>query len=150
MEFYDTIKDLTWEEMTKSIYNKTRQDVERALGKEFLNLEDFKALISPAAENYLETMAQLSRNITQKRFGKVMLLYIPMYLSNACSNHCIYCGFNHNNPMQRKTLNDEEIMKEIEVIKRMGYDNVLLLTGEFPKVAGVDYIKHAIDLIFLP
>lgn len=146
MEFYDTIKDLIWEDMTKSIYSKTKNDVERALSKEFLNMEDFKALISPAAENYLETMAQMSRNITQKRFGKVMLLYIPMYLSNACSNHCIYCGFNHNNPMARKTLNDDEIMKEIQVIKSMGYDNVLLLTGEFPKVAGVDYIKHAIDL----
>ena len=80
-----------------------------------LTLEDFKALISPAAEPYLEQMAQLSRLYTQQRFGKVILLYIPMYLSNECSNHCIYCGFNHNNDIARKTLTDEEIMEEIKV-----------------------------------
>ncbi|MBQ9254477.1 MAG: 2-iminoacetate synthase ThiH [Bacteroidales bacterium] len=146
MEFYDTIKDLVWEEMTESIYSKTKRDVERALSKETLNLEDFKALISPAAEDYLETMAQMSRELTQKRFGKVILLYIPMYLSNECSNHCIYCGFNHNNDIARKTLNDEEILEEIKVIKQLGYDNVLLLTGEYPRIAGADYIEHAIEL----
>lgn len=146
MEFYDTIKDLNWEEVTKSIYAKTDADVRRALSKETLNLEDFKALISPAAEKYLEQMALMSRNLTQKRFGKVILLYIPMYLSNECSNHCIYCGFNHNNDIARKTLTDDEIMEEIKVIKSMGYDNVLLLTGECPSIAGVDYIEHAIRL----
>lgn len=146
IEFYDTIKDLVWDDVTKSIYAKTDKDVQKALSKESLNLEDFKALISPAAEPYLETMAHMSREITQRRFGKVMSLYIPMYLSNACSNHCIYCGFNHNNDIARKTLNDEEILEEVKVIKSLGYDNVLLLTGEFPRVAGVDYIKHAIDI----
>jgi 2-iminoacetate synthase len=75
-----------------------------------------------------------------------MQFYIPMYLSNECSNHCIYCGFNHNNPIERKTLTDEEIMAEIKVIKSMGFDNVLLLTGEHPRIAGVEYIEHAIRL----
>lgn len=146
MEFYDTIKDLVWEQVTESIYAKTEKDVEKALAKNILNIEDFKALISPAASKYLETMAHMSREITQRRFGKVMLLYIPMYLSNACSNHCIYCGFNHNNDIARKTLTDDEIREEIKVIKSMGYDNVLLLTGEFPRIAGVDYIEHAIKI----
>lgn len=146
MEFYDTIKDLVWEEVTRSIYAKTDHDVRRALSKEMLSLEDFKALISPAAEPYLEVMANMSRTLTQKRFGKVMQFYIPMYLSNACSNHCIYCGFNYNNKIVRKTLSDSEIMEEIAVIKQMGYDNVLLLTGEYPVEAGVDYIEHAIRL----
>lgn len=146
MEFYDTIKDLDWEQVTKTIYSKTEKDVEKALSKEYLTIEDFKALISPAAEKYLEPMAHLSREITQKRFGKVISLFIPLYLSNECSNHCIYCGFNHNNDIARKTLDDNEIMEEIAVIKKMGYDNVLLLTGEFPKVAGVDYIENAIKL----
>ncbi|MBP3253878.1 MAG: 2-iminoacetate synthase ThiH [Bacteroidales bacterium] len=146
MEFYDTIKDLVWEEVTKSVYEKTDVDVRKALSKESLTVEDFKALISPAAEKYLEQMAVMSRRITQKRFGKVMQFYIPMYLSNECSNHCIYCGFNHNNDIARKTLTDEEILEEIKVIKSMGYDNVLLLTGEFPRLVGADYIEHAIKL----
>ncbi|MBQ7984103.1 MAG: 2-iminoacetate synthase ThiH [Bacteroidales bacterium] len=146
MEFYDTIKDLVWEEVTKSVYEKTYADVRKALSKETLTVEDFKALISPAAEKYLEQMAVMSRRITQKRFGKVMQFYIPMYLSNECSNHCIYCGFNHNNDIARKTLNDEEILDEIKVIKSMGYGNVLLLTGEFPRLVGADYIEHAIKL----
>lgn len=146
MEFYDSIKELVWDEVTNSIYTKTDIDVRRALNKEILNIEDFKALISPAAEKYLEPMAQLARHYTQQRFGKVILLYIPMYLSNECSNHCIYCGFNHNNAISRKTLTDDEIMEEIEVIKNMGYDNILLLTGESPKNVGVDYIEHAIKL----
>ncbi|HIW87052.1 MAG TPA: 2-iminoacetate synthase ThiH [Candidatus Onthomorpha intestinigallinarum] len=144
--FYDTIKNLEWDKVTESIYSKTERDVVSALSKPMLNIEDFKALISPAAEKFLEPMAQLSRNITRKRFGKVMQFYIPLYLSNECSNHCIYCGFNHNNPIKRITLDDEQILREIKIIKSMGYDNVLLLTGEFPRHAGVDYIEHSIEL----
>ena len=146
IEFYDTIKDLVWEQVTESIYSKTERDVERALSKSTLDIEDFKALISPKADKYLENMANMSREITQRRFGKVMLLYIPLYLSNECSNHCIYCGFNNNNDIVRKTLTDKEIEEEIKVIKQMGYDNVLLLTGEFPRIAGADYIENAIKL----
>ena len=93
MEFYDTIKDLVWDEVTASIYAKTETDVRRALSKETLTIEDFKALISPAAEQYLEPMALLSRKYAQQRFGKVILLYIPLYLSNECSNHCIVLFF---------------------------------------------------------
>lgn len=146
MEFYDTIKDLDWDGVTAEIAAKTEADVRRALAKETPDIEDFKALVSPAAESHLEQMAQLSRRYTQQRFGKVILLYIPLYLSNECSNHCIYCGFNHNNNIARKTLTDEEILEEIRVIKGMGYDNVLLLTGEYPSIAGTGYIEHAIRL----
>ncbi len=144
--FYDIVKSIAWDEVTESIYAKTENDVIRALSKKRLDIEDFKALISPKGEKYLEHMAQMSRNITQRRFGKVMQFYIPMYLSNECSNHCIYCGFNHNNQMSRVTLNDEQILEEIKAIKAMGYDNVLLLTGENHKNAGVSYIEHAIEL----
>ncbi|MDR1006686.1 MAG: 2-iminoacetate synthase ThiH [Bacteroidales bacterium] len=144
--FYDTIKGLDWDEVSDSIDRKTERDVLTALAKNNPSLEDFKALISPAATPYLEQMARLAQIATQKRFGKVMQFYIPMYLSNECSNHCIYCGFNNNNPIERKTLTDAEIMAEIAVIKSMGYDNVLLLTGEHPREVGVDYIEHAIRL----
>lgn len=145
-KFYDTIKDLDWDEVTNSIYEKTTEDVERALSTKHLSIEDFKALISPSASKYLEPMAQRSRDITQRRFGKVIQFYVPLYLSNECTNHCIYCGFNHNNPIERKTLSDEEILAEIKAIKAMNMDNVLLLTGEHPKNVGIDYIENAIKL----
>ncbi|MDR0970958.1 MAG: 2-iminoacetate synthase ThiH [Bacteroidales bacterium] len=144
--FYDTIKDLSWEKVTESIYNKTEKDVELALSKKYLSIEDFKALISPSAEKYLETMASISREITQRRFGKVIQFYLPLYLSNECSNHCIYCGFNHNNPIKRKTLTEEEIIEELKAIKKMNMDNVLLLTGEYPSLVGVSYIEKAVEL----
>ncbi len=144
--FYDCLKSLRWDEVTESIYAKRETDVVRALSKTRLEEEDFKALISPAAEKFLEPMAQQSRAITQRRFGKVMQFYIPMYLSNECSNHCIYCGFNHNNPIGRITLSEEQILEEIKHIKAMGYDNVLLLTGEHPRNAGVEYIARAIEI----
>ncbi len=147
MTFYDTIKDLRWEQTGEEIYNKTAFDVEHALNKQHLDIEDLKALVSPAAEHYLETMAHLSREATQKRFGKTIQFYIPLYLSNECLNHCIYCGFNHNNKIHRVILSDEEIMKEISIIKDMGFEHLLLLTGESPVHAGVDYIEHAIQLV---
>jgi 2-iminoacetate synthase len=147
MTFYDTIKDFRWEEMGEEIYCKSAADVEHALSKQHLDIEDFKALVSPAAEPYLETMAQKSREATQKRFGKTIQFYIPLYLSNECVNHCIYCGFNHNNQIHRIVLSDEEIMREVQIIKDMGYEHILLLTGESPVHAGVDYLEHAMQLI---
>lgn len=146
ISFYDTIKDLNWESIGESIYAKTSLDVEKALNSTNISIEDFKALISPAASSYLEPMARMSREITQRRFGKVMQFYVPIYLSNECSNHCIYCGFNHNNDIERKTLTDQEILSEIHVIKKMNMDNLLILTGEHPKNVGIDYIEHAVEL----
>jgi 2-iminoacetate synthase len=145
-KFYDTIKDLDWEEVRDSIYKKTKLDVEKALNAKKPTIEDFKALVSPAAKDYLEPMARMSREITQRRFGKTIQFYVPLYLSNECSNHCIYCGFNHNNPIERKTLTDDEILAEIKAIKAMNMDNVLLLTGEHPSNVGVDYIENAVNL----
>lgn len=154
MLFSEVLKDYNWEETGCSIYNKTEQDVERALGKAQtpgmeIDLEDFKALVSPAANQarYLEAMAALSRAATQKKFGKTIQFYIPLYLSNECTNHCIYCGFNHENKFARITLSDEQIMEECAVLKKMGYEHILLLTGESPKKAGIDYLEHAMKLI---
>lgn len=144
--FYDTIKSLDWEKIRDSIYSKTKLDVEKAINAKNPSIEDFKALVSPAAKDYLEPMARMSREITQRRFGKTIQFYVPLYLSNECSNHCIYCGFNHNNPIERKTLTDEELIQEIKAIKAMNMDNVLLLTGEHPSNVGVDYLENAIKL----
>ena len=92
MTFYDIILATDWDKIEEEIHHKTSSDVEAALNKEKLDLEDLKALVSPAAEPYLETMAKLSQKATQKRFGKTIQFYIPLYLSNECLNHCIYCG----------------------------------------------------------
>lgn len=145
--FKNIFDNHNWEEVKQSIYAKTEQDVLRALGKEKRTLEDFKALISPAAEPYLEQMAQLSSQLTQKRFGKTIQMYIPLYLSNECQNICTYCGFSLTNEIPRKTLNDEEIIKEIEFIKSKGYDHILLVTGEADKTVGVEYLENAVKLV---
>lgn len=143
-ELFDTY---SWDEVKQSIYAKTSYDVERALNTEKRNLEDFKALISPAAEPYLEQMAQMSHQLTQKRFGKTIQMYIPMYLSNECQNICTYCGFSFTNKIPRKTLSDQEILKEVEFIKSKGYDHILLVTGEANTTVGIDYLENAIKLI---
>ena len=119
----------------------------RALDKEKRNLDDFQALISPAAAPFLEEMAQRSKALTQKRFGKALRMYIPMYLSNECQNICTYCGFSLDVKIARKTLSDDEIIKEAEIIKAMGYDHILLVTGEANKTVGLDYFVNAIRLL---
>lgn len=137
-----------WTSAKASIYHKTADDVELALKeKTKRTLEDFKAMISPAAAPYLEAMAQLSHQLTQKRFGKTIQMYAPMYLSNVCQNICTYCGFSLDNKVRRRTLTGLEILKEAEEIKRLGYDHILLVTGEANRVVGVDYFIKALQLI---
>ncbi|OFX20757.1 MAG: thiamine biosynthesis protein ThiH [Bacteroidetes bacterium GWA2_31_9] len=147
MLFSEIIKKYNWSEITDQIYSKTTNDVEIALAKNNINIEDFKALISPAASPFLEIMAQKSHLRTVQRFGKVMQLYIPLYLSNECTNHCTYCGFNHENDIKRKTLSIDEVLNEVKVIKSYGYEHVLLVTGESPKRAGLAYLKEVIKAI---
>lgn len=136
-----------WDTISNEIYSKTPFDVELALSKGKCDLEDFKALISPAAAPYLEQMAVKSQQKTLKRFGKTMQLYLPLYLSNECQNICTYCGFSYDNKLERTTLTDDQIMQEVRAIKAKGYDHVLLVTGEANKTVGVDYLKNAIKLI---
>ena len=145
--FSDVIEAHNWDEVSARIQSITTQDVEAALSCEERSLEDFMALISPAAEPYLEQMAQLSHARTLKRFGRTVQMYIPMYLSNECQNICTYCGFSLDVPIARKTLSDEEILREVEVIKAMGYDHVLLVTGEANQTVGLSYFQNAIKLI---
>lgn len=145
--FKDTFDQYDWDTLEKEIYNVSPQDVQRVLVKSKIDLNDFKALISPAAKPFIEIMAQRSNQLTKKRFGNTIQMYIPMYLSNECQNICTYCGFSMTNKIPRRTLNDEEILKEVEHIKALGYDHILLVTGEANKTVGVSYIKHAIELI---
>lgn len=147
MSFCEEIKKTDIDIITRTIYEASTSDVEAALQKSKRNINDFAALISPAAEPFLEQMAFASNKITQKRFGKTIQLYIPLYLSNFCSNSCSYCGFNSTNKIDRLKLSDEEILQEVRIIKEMGFDHVLLVTGESDSKAGFEYIKNAVSLV---
>jgi 2-iminoacetate synthase len=147
MSFVEIFKDYSWNEVEKFIYSRTAKDVELSLSRSKKDFYDFCTLISPVANNYLEDFARLSSAITRKRFGNTMQMYIPLYLSNECSNVCTYCGFSKYNKINRKTLNHEEILKEVEIIKRQGFQHVLLVTGESRQYADVNYLESAINLI---
>ena len=124
----------------------TARDVEAALAHETCSIEDFKALLSPAAEPYLERMAQRARLETRKHFGNTVYLFTPLYIANYCENYCIYCGFNCYNHIKRMKLNAEQIEHEMRVIADSGMEEVLLLTGESRSMSGVEYIGEACKL----
>ncbi|WP_373726267.1 2-iminoacetate synthase ThiH, partial [Bacteroides heparinolyticus] len=93
------------------------------------------------------TMARLSKKYTEERFGKTISMFIPLYITNSCTNSCVYCGFHIGNPMPRTILTEEEIVNEYKAIKKLApFDNLLLVTGENPAQAGVPYIARALDL----
>ncbi|MCL2100582.1 MAG: 2-iminoacetate synthase ThiH [Fibromonadales bacterium] len=146
--FSSIFSKINWSAVEKKITTATLQSVEYALRKkENLNIEDFAALISPAAMPYLETMAKKSRELTLQRFGKTIQLYLPLYLSNDCTNSCVYCGFSQKNHIERRVLSANEILAEIEAIKKLGsFEHVLLVTGESPANAGFEYILNAVKL----
>jgi 2-iminoacetate synthase len=148
MSFVDVLNRLSWQESQASIYAKTAADVERALMRPAgrLDLEDFKALIAPAAQVYLEQMARISHERTVERFGYTQQMYAPLYLSNVCSNICTYCGFSANNKIPRKILNEQEIVQELDAVKALGMDHVLFVTGEANLRVGVPYLRKAFEL----
>ncbi|MDE5646662.1 MAG: radical SAM protein, partial [Muribaculaceae bacterium] len=136
-----------WNTTTREIMSMTRADVERALAREHLDDRDFMALISPAASPYIEAMARKSKAITERRFGKTVSIFIPMYITNSCTNSCVYCGFNRHNKFDRVVLTPEQIEAECKAIKAMGpFENLLLVTGENPAVAGTEYIERALQV----
>lgn len=130
------------------IASRTAADVKRALAqaRNGLSLDDWGALLSPAAAPFLEELAQASQRWTQERFGRTMQLYAPLYLSNLCANVCTYCGFSAHNRMKRLVLDDRQILAEADVLAAMGLQHVLLLTGESRRVAA-DYLAHALRLL---
>ncbi len=145
--FSDELKKIDWDETTRKIMSKTDADVRRALTKSHCDVEDFMAMLSPAAEPYLEQMAQLSKKYTEERFGNTMSMFIPLYITNSCSNSCVYCGFHVSNPMPRVILTPEQIENEYKAIKEIApFENILLVTGENPAKAGVPYLAKALDI----
>lgn len=134
-------------EMKEYDYNKyTAVDVRRALAHDNCTVEDFKALLSPAAEPFLEKMAQKARLETQKHFGNTVYMFTPLYIANYCENYCIYCGFNCYNDIRRMKLNMEQIEHEMQVIAQSGMEEILILTGESRAKSSVEYIGEACKL----
>ncbi len=128
-------------------YNQyTAQDVERVLQSTNLNLNGFGALLSPAAQPYLEQMARKAQLETRKHFGTSIRLFTPLYIANYCENHCVYCGFNCHNHIQRAKLTTEEIERELQAIAATGLQEILLLTGESRTASSVEYIGEAVKL----
>ena len=124
----------------------TAKDVRTALEHETCSVEDFKALLSPAAEPFLEQMAQRARVETSRHFGNTVYLFTPLYIANYCENYCVYCGFNCYNHINRMKLTIEQIEKEMKIIADSGMEEILLLTGESRTQSGVDYIGEACRL----
>lgn len=124
-----------------SIY--TENDVRRALEHDEKTVDDFKALLSPAALPLLEEIAEAARAETKKHFGNSVNMFTPLYISNYCENYCIYCGFNCHNKIHRAKLNAEEIEHEMQAIAKTGLQEILILTGESKKMSDVKYIGEA-------
>lgn len=124
----------------------TARDVQSALEHETCSIEDFKALLSPAAEPFLEQMAQRARMETGKHFGNTVYLFTPLYIANYCENYCVYCGFNCYNHISRMKLNAEQIEHEMKVIADSGMEEILILTGESRARSDVNYIGEACRL----
>lgn len=134
-------------QMNSYDYTKyTARDVRAALEHETCSVEDFKALLSPAAEPFLEQMAQRARLETSKHFGNTVYLFTPLYIANYCENYCVYCGFNCYNHINRMKLTPEQIEHEMKIIADSGMEEILLLTGESRAQSSVEYIGEACKL----
>ena len=145
--FFGELKHYHWQEITQRLNAINAGDVQRALAQDTLDANDVMALISPAAEPFLETMANRAQAISRQRFGSAVSLYVPLYLSNLCANNCTYCGFSSSNRIQRKTLTADDIERECRAIKALGFDQVVIVTGEHPKKVGMAYFREHLPRI---
>lgn len=147
MSFYtvvERIRDLDVEKFFRSV---TPDRVEASLARTQQTETDYLTLLSPAAESFLEPMAERARNLTLGHFGRTILLYTPMYLSNYCVNQCVYCGFNATNPIRRTHLTLEEVRREAEQIAETGLKHILVLTGESRSKASMDYLTACCTIL---
>jgi 2-iminoacetate synthase len=120
------------------------ESVRATLERQELSLDDFATLLSPAAGEQLETLGRRSQALTQQRFGKVIRLFAPLYLSNECINNCRYCGFSRDNPILRVTLSVDEVVCEARALKEQGFRNLLLVAGEHPRFVSGGYLAECV------
>ncbi len=138
--FETSLNTVDLKRIQRTIQTASTADVENILHKQHCAPDDFPVLISPAASDYIETMAARARQITALRFGKTVRLYAPLYISNECVNACAYCGFNTYNPTPRTTLSHDEVLAEADVLHRQGFRHLLLVSGEHRERVPVEFI----------
>ena len=147
MSFYQIVeqyKDFPFSDFFAQV---TDRDIESAVAKDTLQPMDYLALLSPKAANHLELIALKAQRLTVQYFGKTIQLFTPLYISNFCSNQCIYCGFNQVNHIVRRKLSHREIEKEAQSIAATGLQHVLLLTGESKQATPIDYLTQAVTCL---
>src|SRR2546425_11343888 len=144
MSFVAEFDTLPLDASRKRCFSATATNVRQALTKRHLALADFAALISPAASELLEPLCRRSQSLTQQRFGKVIRLFAPLYLSNECVNNCQYCGFSRDNPILRVTLSVDEVLREARALKEQGFRNILLVAGEHPRFVSKSYLADCV------
>jgi 2-iminoacetate synthase len=147
MSFYNEYLRYPAEEIEDVFKNTTSEEIIKILKKDKLTVRDFLALLSPKAEEHLELMAQKAYQLTVQHFGRTILLYTPIYLSDYCTNQCTYCGFNVTNHFTRKQLTLEEVEKEAQNIAASGIQHILILTGEAANIAGICYMKQCVAIL---
>lgn len=142
----DIITKVTEETDRTDFSRYTERDVLAALEKNTCGIEDFKALLSPAAERFTEEIARRAKEITSRHFGNTVYLFTPLYIANYCDNYCVYCGFNCYNDIKRMRLNMEQIESEMKIISESGIEEILILTGESRTESDIHYIGEACKL----
>ncbi len=148
MSFLEQLQHYPEADIKSRIESASAAEIDRILAKPRLSPEDLCSLISPQVNDVqLELMAQRAHRLTSQRFGRTILMYAPIYLSNECHNGCKYCGFSADNHLLRKTLSRPEIEREAQLLHEKGFRHLLLLTGEAPESAGIDYLENAIEVI---
>ena len=149
--FLERFSQFDFSKSIELVKSKSKQEVEIALSRiinsERLEFNDYISLISPHADFYLEEMATLSKEITEERFGKTILMYMPMYLSNECRSSCLYCGFSFENKIKRKTLSFDEIRQEAKIIFAKGIRHILILTGEDYSKTPLSYLIESVKIL---
>ncbi|MGE4299945.1 MAG: 2-iminoacetate synthase ThiH [Desulfovibrionaceae bacterium] len=147
MSFYDTCARAMAQPLDGMVAAKTGDDVLRALDRRSPTPDDFLALLSPAADAHLEAMAQRARELTIRHFGRQVLLFTPLYLSNFCTNKCLYCGFSARNHIHRSQLTLDEVRAEGKAIAATGLKHLLILTGDHRAKAGPDYLLACLEVL---
>jgi len=143
--FYELCAKTPWEMLREKVENCSAETADSVLSKPEPDIHDLWALLSPAAGKRLEDMAQRSHQLTLQRFGKTVLMYVPLYVSNYCTNLCVYCGFNAKNKIERYALTIEEAVSESRLLREMGFRHILLVSGEHPDYANVKYLSELAD-----
>lgn len=147
MSFAAEFDSLPLRALARQSLTASREAVRVSLGKTKPSLRDFADLISPAGAELMEPMGRRSQQMTRQRFGKVIRLFAPLYLSNECVNNCRYCGFSRDNVIARVTLTPEEVRREGQALTDQGFRNILLVAGEHPKFVSSSYLRESVAVL---